>query len=138
MLLCCHAEIFYDYCQSDVRTVPPEYQGFYSEKLALVPWTYLVNDHKQSRREVFAEELGGGVSRSEGAGGAPTRESLGFAEDDIILASFNQLYKIEPRVFAAWLEILRKQPLYDYMCPHTTAYIASAYYCICVLILLHI
>ena len=92
--------------------MPPEYQAFYTEKLALVPWTYLVNDHKQSRREVFAEALGG----------APTRESLGFAEDDIILASFNQLYKIEPRVFGAWLEILRKQPLYDSMCPHATAH----------------
>jgi tetratricopeptide (TPR) repeat protein len=68
---------FIHYLSSDVRTAPPEYQSFYSEKLALVPWTYLVNDHKQSRREVLT-------------GNAPSRASLGFSDDDIILASFNQ------------------------------------------------
>jgi protein O-GlcNAc transferase len=88
---------FIHYLSSDVRTAPPEYQSFYSEKLALVPWTYLVNDHKQSRREVLT-------------GSAPSRASLGFAEDDIILASFNQLYKIEPEVFGAWLKILSREP----------------------------
>ena len=39
---------------------------------------------------------------------APSRQSLGFSEDDIILASFNQLYKIEPAVFGAWMQILKK------------------------------
>ena len=89
---------FVHYLSADVRTVPPEYQGFYTEKLALVPWTYLINDHKQSRREVLASKL------------PPSRASLGFADDDIILASFNQLYKIEPEVFGCWMRILAAAP----------------------------
>lgn len=88
---------FIHYLSSDPRTAPPEYQSFYTEKLALVPWTYLINDHKQSRREVLTHT-------------APSRLSLGFEPDDIILASFNQLYKIEPHVFAAWMKILKKTP----------------------------
>ena len=93
---------FVHYLAADARTVPPEYQGFYTEKLALVPWTYLVNDHKQSRREVLASAAA--------AAAAPTRAQLGFADDDIVLASFNQLYKIEPAVFGAWLRVLKKEP----------------------------
>ena len=41
---------------------------------------------------------------------SPTRAQLGFADDDIVLASFNQLYKIEPAVFGAWLRVLKKAP----------------------------
>jgi predicted O-linked N-acetylglucosamine transferase (SPINDLY family) len=85
------------YLSADVRTTPPEYQAFYTEKLALVPWTYLVNDHKQGRREVI-----GGV--------APSRAALGFGGEDVVLACFNQLYKIEPEVYAAWMRILTRAP----------------------------
>ncbi|EKX48377.1 hypothetical protein GUITHDRAFT_162478 [Guillardia theta CCMP2712] len=32
------------------------------------------------------------------------------SEDDIILASFNQLYKIEPKIFNVWMEVMRQVP----------------------------
>jgi len=89
---------FVHYLSSDRLTSPPEYQSFYSEKLALVPYTYLINDHKQSRREVL-----GPIKNV-------TRAELGFNEDDIILASFNQLYKIEPKIFNVWMEVMRQVP----------------------------
>ena len=58
--------------------------------------------HRQSRREVF-------IKGSDPIHGhQPTRQELGFAEDDVILCSFNQLYKIEPNVFAAWMRVLKK------------------------------
>uniref|UniRef100_A0A7S0H957 protein O-GlcNAc transferase n=1 Tax=Hanusia phi TaxID=3032 RepID=A0A7S0H957_9CRYP len=89
---------FVHYLSSDRLTSPPEYQSYYTEKLALVPYSYLINDHKQSRQEVTSttEQI--------------TRTELGFNEDDIILASFNQLYKIEPKIFKVWMRIMREVP----------------------------
>eukprot|EP00961_Rhodomonas_salina_P049808 669334-Rhodomonas_salina.3 len=46
------AASFIHYLTSDPRTTPPEYQSWYTEKLVLLPNTYLLNDHRQSRREV--------------------------------------------------------------------------------------
>mmetsp|Transcript_18506 Transcript_18506/g.51114 ORF Transcript_18506/g.51114 Transcript_18506/m.51114 type:complete len:482 (+) Transcript_18506:667-2112(+) len=92
---------FVHYLSSDPRTTPPDYAGFYSERLGLVPWTYLINDHRQSRREVLAPPPHPGV---------PTRAELGFGEGDVVLASFNQMYKVEPKVFEAWMQVLARVP----------------------------
>ena len=42
MIASCYTAKFIHYLSSDPRTAPPEYQSFYTEKLALVPYTYLV------------------------------------------------------------------------------------------------
>lgn len=84
------------YLVADGLTAPPEHARFYTEKLVVVPWTYLTNDHRQSKREVY--------------GSPPPRSEFGFSEDDIILCSFNQLYKIEPTVFDVWMRLLKAEP----------------------------
>jgi protein O-GlcNAc transferase len=92
---------FMHYLVADKLTTPPEHSSVYTERLIVVPHTYLTNDHRQSRREVYApndEE------------GAPTRAEFGFSEDDVILCSFNQLYKIEPEIFAVWMSVLKRVP----------------------------
>jgi predicted O-linked N-acetylglucosamine transferase (SPINDLY family) len=43
-------------------------------------------------------------------GPVPSRESLGLPEDQLVLCGFNNSYKIEPGVFDAWCEILRRVP----------------------------
>jgi len=95
---------YIDYLTSDPFTTPPDYAGYYTERLVLLPNTYLTNDHRQSRREVY---LNGDDPVH---GPKPTRRELGFEENDVILACFNQLYKIEPEVFDVWMRILRRVP----------------------------
>jgi protein O-GlcNAc transferase len=84
------------YLTADGLTTPPEHSSFYTEKLIIVPWTYLTNDHRQSRREVYDEP--------------PSRSEFGFSDDDIIMCAFNQLYKIEPAVFDVWMRLLKAEP----------------------------
>jgi len=91
---------FVHYLAADRLTTPPEHQSFYTEMSAILPETYLINDHKQSRREVLGE----------GRTPVPSRKELGFSTDDVILASFNQLYKIDPEVFEVWMRVLKEVP----------------------------
>mmetsp|Transcript_31372 Transcript_31372/g.76881 ORF Transcript_31372/g.76881 Transcript_31372/m.76881 type:complete len:384 (+) Transcript_31372:203-1354(+) len=79
-------------------TNPPEYADFYTEKFMVVPHTYLTNDHRQSRREVLQTK------------DAPTSSEFGVGDYDLILCSFNQLYKIEPQVFGVWMSSLKRLP----------------------------
>jgi predicted O-linked N-acetylglucosamine transferase (SPINDLY family) len=41
---------------------------------------------------------------------ALTREGLGLPADAVVLCAFNQPWKIEPRVFGCWMEVLRRVP----------------------------
>ena len=42
--------------------------------------------------------------------GRLTRASVGLPDDGVVLASFNNIYKITPGMFACWLRILRRCP----------------------------
>lgn len=42
--------------------------------------------------------------------GRLTRASVGLPDDAVVLASFNNIYKITPGLFACWLRILRRAP----------------------------
>eukprot|EP00287_Rhodomonas_sp_CCMP768_P019677 CAMPEP_0202817676 /NCGR_PEP_ID=MMETSP1389-20130828/7823_1 /ASSEMBLY_ACC=CAM_ASM_000865 /TAXON_ID=302021 /ORGANISM="Rhodomonas sp., Strain CCMP768" /LENGTH=165 /DNA_ID=CAMNT_0049489929 /DNA_START=39 /DNA_END=536 /DNA_ORIENTATION=- len=46
---------FIHYLVADRLTTPPEHADQYTERLLVVPHTYLTNDHQQSRREVYVE-----------------------------------------------------------------------------------
>jgi len=39
-----------------------------------------------------------------------TRHSLGLSEDAVVMACFNNIYKITPEVFACWMRILQQTP----------------------------
>jgi protein O-GlcNAc transferase len=81
-----------DYAIVDHVTAPAEVEKQFGEKLARMPHSYQVNDHRQPVAAV------------------PTRQSLGLPETGFIFACFNHVYKIEPDVFASWMRILARVP----------------------------
>lgn len=82
---------FVDYIITDKIVTPPEEQENYSEKFLYMPNTYQINSHNHDIAET------------------PTRNSCGLPEDKFVFCSFNNNYKITPKVFDAWMEILRQQ-----------------------------
>ncbi|KAJ1473198.1 O-GlcNAc transferase [Baffinella frigidus] len=96
---------FIHYLVADRRTASPDHQEHFTERLMLVPHTYLTNDHKFSRREALLAP-GDPLYAQQ----APSLAEFGFEESDIILCSFNQLYKIEPEVFGVWMDLLKAEP----------------------------
>lgn len=84
---------FMDYIITDRMVSPEEDLPYYSEKPVYMPRCYQINDHCQPLSE---------KERS--------KEELGLPDDVFIFSSFNQNYKIEPRVFGSWMNILKKVP----------------------------
>ena len=82
-----------DYAIVDQYVVPQGHAGQFREKLVWMPHSYQVNDHRQP----VAVAL-------------PARSELGLPESGFVYACFNQVYKIEPDVFACWMRILRRVP----------------------------
>ena len=82
-----------DYAIVDQHAVPPAVAGQFREKLVWMPHSYQVNDHRQPV-----------------AGVVPARSELGLPASGFVYACFNQVYKIEPDVFACWMRILRRVP----------------------------
>lgn len=82
-----------DYAIVDQRVVPPALAEQFREKLVWMPHSYQVNDHRQPV-----------------ALAVPTRSELGLPESGFVYACFNQVYKIEPAVFAVWMRILGRVP----------------------------
>lgn len=82
-----------DYAIVDHIVAPPEHAADYGEKLVWLPNSYQVNDHRQP----IAPER-------------PARAALGLPESGFVFCCFNQVYKIEPPVFHAWMRILERVP----------------------------
>ena len=82
-----------DYVIVDRIVLPPEYAGDFGEKPVWMPDSYQVNDCRQP----IAEEI-------------PVRADLGLPESGFVYACFNNVYKIEPEVFRAWMRILARVP----------------------------
>ncbi len=81
-----------DYLIGDRFVTPLEHQPWYSERIAQLPHSYQPNDGHRPR------------------GPAPARAALGLPEDAVVLLSANQVYKLNPPLFDAWMEILRRVP----------------------------
>lgn len=84
---------FYDYVICDKIVTPPEDEKFYLEKFLYMPNSYLVTDNQQA------------VAKS-----IPSRKEVGLPDDAIVLASFNNSFKLEQDCFEIWLDILAHQP----------------------------
>ncbi|HXC38469.1 MAG TPA: tetratricopeptide repeat protein [Burkholderiales bacterium] len=82
---------FMDYLIADRVVIAPGTEDCYSEALAFMPGSYQVND-----RQAVAE--------------APGRAACGLPEQGFVFCCFNQLYKIDASVFAAWMRILAAVP----------------------------
>ena len=84
---------FVDYLMVDSFVVPADQQPFFSERLVHLPGCYQVNDRK---REIAAYTF--------------SRQECGLPADGLVFCSFNNSYKISPRVFDVWMRLLGAVP----------------------------
>jgi predicted O-linked N-acetylglucosamine transferase (SPINDLY family) len=82
---------FIDYILADGTVLPARERQSYSEKVAQLPGSFMVND----RRRTIAERI-------------PMRGEQGLPEKGFVFCSFNQSYKIAPDVFEIWMRLLNK------------------------------
>ncbi|WP_193748751.1 O-linked N-acetylglucosamine transferase, SPINDLY family protein [Leisingera sp. ANG-Vp] len=82
-----------DYIVADPVVIPPEFRDAYSEKTLNMPYCYQIND--RSRIKAFPPV---------------TRAEAGLPEDAFVFCSFNNSYKISPREFDIWMDLLRQVP----------------------------
>jgi predicted O-linked N-acetylglucosamine transferase (SPINDLY family) len=82
---------YFDYIVADPTVLPVEHAGFYTEKVAWLPDTYLSTD---ATRPI--------------APTTPTRQELGLPEDGFVFCCFNLSYKINPEMFDVWMRLLRE------------------------------
>jgi predicted O-linked N-acetylglucosamine transferase (SPINDLY family) len=83
----------------DRVVAPPEFRAQFSEKLMVLPYSYFCNDHRQ--QPAWAGVPSAAVQRTDYAE-LPAR--------GVLLACFNQLYKIDPPIFAVWMDVLVRFP----------------------------
>ena len=83
---------FIDYLIGDAIVTPFAHQDDYSETLVQLPGSYQINDD----RRIIGE--------------TPDRKALGLPDDAFVYCCFNNVYKIGPDVFDAWMRILRDVP----------------------------
>eukprot|EP00878_Enallax_costatus_P037498 GHUV01042361.1.p2 GENE.GHUV01042361.1~~GHUV01042361.1.p2 ORF type:complete len:120 (-),score=30.44 GHUV01042361.1:603-962(-) len=89
---------FLPYLITDKVVAPPQLHHCYSEKLALMPNCYFVNDYKRCHRDVLNKAA------------LPRRGEFGLPDDKIIFSCSNQLYKYDPDTFKTWCNILKRVP----------------------------
>lgn len=83
---------FLDYLITDHQQVPPEQRQYFTENLVYLPDTFMGTQ----RAPIAVEER--------------TRAQAGLPEDAFVFCNFNANYKIEPRMFAIWMRLLRRIP----------------------------
>ena len=80
-----------DYIIGDKIVIPKENQKDYSEKIIYLPDCFMVNDFtKKISDKIF------------------TREELGLPKEGFVFCSFNNYYKITPKIFDIWMRLLKK------------------------------
>jgi protein O-GlcNAc transferase len=84
---------FIDYIVADSTVVPDDHRAFYKEQVVWLPDSYLPSDN----RRVISPRT-------------PTREECGLPENGFVFCSFNNAYKITPRIFELWMKLLRVTP----------------------------
>lgn len=84
---------FFDYIIADRIAIPEQEADFYSETLAYMPTCYQVNSQPLRRKD-----------------GKITRQMSGLPEDAFVFSCFCSSYKIEPLMFEAWMQILKRVP----------------------------
>jgi predicted O-linked N-acetylglucosamine transferase (SPINDLY family) len=90
---------FLDYLITDLTVTPPEFAPDFAEKLVTLPHSYLI-----------AEPLGVDLPPAAPEERPALRRANGLPEKSFVYCSFNSTYKIEPRVFGAWMRILSRVP----------------------------
>lgn len=81
-----------DYLIGDPIVTPPENSAQFSETLALMPHCYQPNNRKKA------------------IGPRPSRLQAGLPEEGFVFASFNQSYKLNPKGFDVWCNLMVQVP----------------------------
>lgn len=81
-----------DYIIGDPIVTPLSHASHYGERIAQLPRCYQPNDGRRARLA------------------PPPRVTLGLPEDALVLLSANQVYKLTPALFDAWMQILQQLP----------------------------
>ena len=84
---------YVDYLIADRVTVPEAMQKYYREKLLYLPHCYLPRD-----------------ASVKPSPDTPRRAEFGLPDDGVVFCSFNHDYKINPPMFAVWMDLLRENP----------------------------
>lgn len=84
---------YYDYTIVDGFVAPSGADQYYDEKLVRLPHTFQIND--TARPLTYAPV---------------TRAQFGLPEKAFVFADFNQSFKIQPEIFAAWVRIIKAVP----------------------------
>jgi len=82
---------YIDYIIADQTVIPENSKQYYLEKIVYLPTSYQVNDSKRSISDK-----------------AFTRTQLGLPPTGFVFCSFNNNYKITPRIFDCWMRILKQ------------------------------
>ncbi|MEB3214089.1 MAG: hypothetical protein VKL39_22260, partial [Leptolyngbyaceae bacterium] len=84
---------YVDYLIADRVTVPEDAQKYYREKLLYLPHCYLPRDTSVKPSPDTLK-----------------RTDFGLPDDGVVFCSFNHDYKINPPMFAVWMDLLRENP----------------------------
>jgi predicted O-linked N-acetylglucosamine transferase (SPINDLY family) len=82
-----------DYILADDFVIPETARACFSEQVVYLPGCYQVND---SKMEIDPHR--------------PTRAACGLPETGIIFSAFNNFFKVTPRLFDVWMQLLREVP----------------------------
>ncbi|MDG4550141.1 MAG: tetratricopeptide repeat protein [Candidatus Contendobacter sp.] len=81
---------YIDYIIADSTLIPLESQGYYSEKIVYLPYSYMANDR---RRKISDTQF--------------IRQDFDLPETGFVFCCFNNNYKITPAIFEVWMRILK-------------------------------
>jgi predicted O-linked N-acetylglucosamine transferase (SPINDLY family) len=84
---------FIDYAIVDRVVVPEDRASTFSESLIWMPDTYWAEDDRRAE-----------------PGPTPTRAECGLPDQAVVLACFNNSYKIHPDTFSFWMDLLKALP----------------------------
>ncbi|WP_085795676.1 O-linked N-acetylglucosamine transferase, SPINDLY family protein [Falsiruegeria litorea] len=82
---------FIDYVIGDHIAIPPTAEAQFSEQVIRLPGSYQVNNDQRPVAEIRHD-----------------RAALGLPEEGFVFCCFNATYKICPRVFVIWMELLHQ------------------------------
>jgi predicted O-linked N-acetylglucosamine transferase (SPINDLY family) len=95
---------YIQYISVDRITAPPDHASHFSERLAVMPWNYMVN----SLASLFQRSRT--VLEARSAERAHLRQAHGLPAAKFVLVSLNSAFKQDPLVFALWMRVLVRVP----------------------------
>ena len=97
---------FIDYYLSDWVAVPSEHSDHYSEKLLLLPPSYIVNDYAQTQGAVLDHSGRNGFRAPKSLMDSTHREDS--RRGRILFGTLSNSQKMDPSIFAVWMNLLRR------------------------------